>query len=401
MPTDRYGLALATSSERAAVAYGEGLDLLLAAYPGADARFREAIEHDEGFALAHAGLARHLQIHGRMPQALEAIGRARALVAGASPRERAHVEVLGLLIEGQPGMALEKLLPHLERFPRDALPLSLALGAFGLYGFSGRPDHDAQRLALCRRLAPHYGDDWWFLTHLGWSHTEAGKLAAGERFTRRALELRRENAHGAHAMAHFFAEADEPEDGAAFVEDWLPGYEPEATLYAHLHWHLALWRLQEEDLDGALELYEEALAPKVNAAPPINVISDTASLLWRISLRQPLGERMRDWEDVHAYARTRFPGVAPHFIEWHLAMAAAGAGDTPHLERRLAALRETPAGAVLPAVCAAFRAFSLGNYEEVVRRLEPLTLEFVRLGGSGAQRQVISDTLNAARERLR
>ena len=34
------------------------------------------------------------------------------------------------------------------------------------------------RLALLRRLAPHYGEDWWFLTHLSWAHTEAGKLAA-------------------------------------------------------------------------------------------------------------------------------------------------------------------------------------------------------------------------------
>src|SRR5688500_17915535 len=126
-----------------------------------------------------------------MAEARASIARARAL--GGSAREQGHVGILGLLLEGQPDKALEALLRHLDEFPRDALPLSLALGAFGLYGFSGRADCDEARLALCRRMAPHYGEDWWFLTHLGWSHTEAGKLGAGQRLTQRALELRREN----------------------------------------------------------------------------------------------------------------------------------------------------------------------------------------------------------------
>ena len=42
----------------------------------------------------------------------------------------------------------------------------------------GRPEREAEYLAFTTSLAPEYGDDWWFLTHLGWSHTEAGKLGA-------------------------------------------------------------------------------------------------------------------------------------------------------------------------------------------------------------------------------
>jgi hypothetical protein len=271
------------------------------------------------------------------------------------------------------------------------------LGAFGLYGFSGRADHDAARLALCRRMAQHYGEDWWFLTHLGWAHTEAGKLGAGGRITERALELRRENAHGAHAYAHFFAEAGESADGIEFVEDWLPGYDPGAMLYAHINWHRALWRLAQDDADGALQVYSEMLRPAVNRAPPINVISDAASLLWRISLGDAAGVQ---WREVHDYGRQRFPGPAPHFVEWHLAMAAAGAGELEALGERLAALPELPPGPVLRNACAAFAAFRRKQYREVIALLEPMTQEFVRLGGSGAQRQVLADTLDAARARL-
>jgi hypothetical protein len=303
-----------------------------------------------------------------------------------------------LLIDGQPAKALEALLAHLEIFPREALPLSTALGAFGLYGFSGRADHDSARLALCRRLAPHYGDDWWFLTHLGWSHTEAGKLAAGAKLTQRALELRRENAHGAHALAHFFAEADEPDEGTRFVQEWLPGYDRGAMLYAHISWHCALWRLDADDVDGALEVYAELLRPSANPAPPIMALSDAASLLWRLALRD--GAEV-DWSEVYEYGKARFPGPAPHFVEWHLAMAAAGAGELEALDQRLSALPELPPGAVLRSACGAFRLFSQGKYAEVVALLQPMTQEFVRLGGSGAQRAVLQQTLDAARGRLR
>lgn len=397
METDRYGLPLSTASRKAAAAYREGIDLLLSGYPGAEEKFQEALRHDEGFALACAGMARHQQHYGRLAEARASLACAKALSANTSRREKAHVEILGVLIDGQPGKALEALLHQLEEFPRDALALSLALGAFGLYGFSGRPDCDAARLALCRKMAPHYGEDWWFLTHLGWSHTEAGKLGAGLRITQRALELRRDNAHGAHAMAHFFAEADEGEDGTQFLDGFLPEYERSAVLYSHLNWHRALWKLAEGNIDEALEIYAEIIRPAQTAAPPLIALSDAASLLWRISL---ISETPLDWSEIHAYASERFPGPAAHFVEWHRAMAAAGAGDLEAIDRRLAALPELPPGPVVRHACAAFKAFSEKHYQAVVALLEPVTADFVRVGGSGAQRAVLQETLAAARRRL-
>jgi hypothetical protein len=396
MEADRYGLALATSSSDAAAAYRAGVDLLLSAYPGAEERFNEAIGHDPAFALAHAGLARHLQIYGSVAQAREKITEAKRLASGATAREKAHVGVLGWAIEGQAARALEALLEHLEAHPRDALVFSIALGAFGLYGFSGRADHDAARLALCRRMARHYGDDWWFLTHLGWSHTEAGVLPAGRRFTERALALRRENAHGAHAYVHYFVEAQAGRDGERFIEQWLPGYEPGGTLYGHLRWHQALWRLEEGDLEAVAAIYREHLRPSVNASPPINVISDGASLLWRVALDN--GGDV-DWHELHEYGRTRFPAPAGHFIEWHLAMAAAGAGAGQGIEQRLGILGQPLPGPMLGAACRALAAFSAGDYPRVVELLEPVMPELARLGGSRAQRRVLLETLDAARAR--
>jgi hypothetical protein len=63
---------------------------------------------------------------------------------------------------------------HALEYRRDALPLSLALGVFGLLGFSGRRDHHEAQLALLEELAPRWGDDWWFLGYLGWAYIETG-----------------------------------------------------------------------------------------------------------------------------------------------------------------------------------------------------------------------------------
>jgi hypothetical protein len=389
METDRLGLTLSTGSAAAAQAYREGVELLLSAFPGAEACFERALAHDPGFALAHAALGRMHQIYGRSAQARTCIERALREAAGASARERAHVAILGWSIGGEGERALQALLEHVERFARDALALSLALGAFGLYAFSGRADHDQARLALCEKLAPSYGDDWWFLTYLGWSHTEAGNLAHGRRITERALARRARNAHAAHAMAHSFEECREPAAGEAFLHGWLDSYAASAALYGHLQWHAALWRLSAGDVEGTLRIYTDQVRPERHRGPPINVISDAASLLWRLVLT---GKAAPEARALAGYAAERYPGATHHFIEWHLAMAAGAAGVP-----RGSPPANSVLDGVLRAVCEGFAAFGRGDYAGALRLLEPAAAQCVRLGGSGAQRRVIHDTIAAAR----
>ncbi|MGH7402528.1 MAG: tetratricopeptide repeat protein, partial [Candidatus Rokuibacteriota bacterium] len=64
MTQDRYGLPLSTSSA-AAGAYVEGVDRFLAAQAAAEECFDRAVAADPGFALAHIGRARCLQLQGR------------------------------------------------------------------------------------------------------------------------------------------------------------------------------------------------------------------------------------------------------------------------------------------------------------------------------------------------
>ena len=182
---DRYGLTLSTASAEAASAYREGVDLLLAAWPGAAEAFERAIAADPDFALAHIARARIHTFYQQGDVARKKAALARELVArNGSERERTHVETLALAIEGQIPAALACALTHLEAHPRDAIVMSLPLGAFGLFAFSGMADHDQARVDLCGRYAHHYGDDWWFLTNHGWALTENGDVRRGRAMTR-------------------------------------------------------------------------------------------------------------------------------------------------------------------------------------------------------------------------
>ena len=403
---DRLELRLSTASPAAAAHYREGADLFLAGFPGAEAAIEQALRYDERFALAHVARARLAQAYGRAAEVRESLVRARQFARAATPRERSHVEIHGLVMEGAQAKALEALLRHVEEWPRDALVLSLALGAFGLFAFSGRADHDAARLALCERMAPEYGADWWFLGHLGWSLTEAGRLGPGLDQTERSLALRRHNANAAHAMAHWFAESREAGAGTLFLEGWLGGYARNGVLFAHLAWHLALWQLERGSAAGALKLLEEEMLPGKSLAPPINVVSDCASLLWRISMREGFRRQAIGWKALEDYIEERFPGPAPHFVEWHVCMSLAAGADRNAAQKRLKTVRDREAAGVLPtagilaAACDGFAAYTEGRYKDAVELLERVRHQGARLGGSGAQRRIIDETLATAKAKL-
>src|SRR3954463_12916015 len=94
---DRYGLTLSTASVEAAEAYRDGVDLLLAAWPGAAEAFDRAIAADGEFALAHIAPARLHTFYQQGDVAGKTARLARNRVARRGPvRGRGHVETLAL-----------------------------------------------------------------------------------------------------------------------------------------------------------------------------------------------------------------------------------------------------------------------------------------------------------------
>src|SRR5262245_17865757 len=198
MLQDRYGFPLSTASPEARDAYVAGVDLSLSANHGAEAAFRRAITLDEGLAVAHAALARTLQVQHRPADAQAAAARARELGAGLPHRERSHALALATTVDAGSVAGLAAVKEHLAEYPRDAMVLAPCTGVFGLIGFSGRPGREAELLAFLEPLADAYGEDWWFTSGLAFAQVGAGGRTRALPTIERSLGLNPRNANGSH-----------------------------------------------------------------------------------------------------------------------------------------------------------------------------------------------------------
>jgi tetratricopeptide (TPR) repeat protein len=396
---DRFDLPVTAASHAAVEEYVAAVDLLLSANPGADIGLERALAADPDFALAHIAQARLLQLQARIAEARAAAKRAQALSPRVSPRERQHIATIAQAINGTAPAALTAVREHSALYPRDALPLSLALGVFGLLGFGGRRDHHEAQLALLEELAPRWPEDWWFLGYLGWARIETGAVADGTRLVERSLLLNPRNAHGAHQRAHGFFESGDADGGAGFLAEWLPAYERQGHLHCHLSWHLALFELARGNSQQAMAVYRDAIRPDVALSAPMLSLADSASFLWRWKLYGASPELGEEWDEVAAHARRHFPRASLAFADAHAALAEAARGDLDSVGDRIAGLRELaqagrlPPGEMAPALCTGIAAWARADPGDAARILEGVLHDLPRIGGSHAQREVFEDTL--------
>jgi tetratricopeptide (TPR) repeat protein len=391
--TDRYGLPLSTPSAAAAAAYVEGVDHLLALTAGVEDRLRAAIDADEGFALAHAALAVLLQLQGKLPEAAAAGQHARVLVTGATERECRHVEAIAAVTAGEIGQAGALIREQLAAFPRDALLLRQAIFSISFSGVM-RPKEEV--LALLERVAPAYGDDWYFLSQYAMALQDLNRLEEARRLAERSLAQHPRSASGVHPVAHVFYESDDHAAGAAFLSDWMADYEPYAPYYTHLSWHLALFALAQGHYGRVMELYDRAIQPC--SASGRSVMFDAPSLLWRCEL-YGAGPTPLPWEPVRELIGRMVARYGQAFPDSHAALTYAATGDEAALSRMIDALRvldlngHPTAGTVTLPLVHGLAAFVRGDYAEAVRWFEPIRDQLVRIGGSHAQNEVFEDTL--------
>jgi Tfp pilus assembly protein PilF len=401
MLTDRYELPLSTASATARDAYVEGCAAKLTMYPGALEAFDRAIATDPGFALAHAARAHVLLERGDAAAARVSIAMANSFSPGVSAREAGHIAFFLLLVTGDTEAALAALLAHLAAWPRDAVVLGTTAFTNGLIGSSGRAGQKRTLLALLDKLAPSYGDDWWFTAHHGMALSENGEHEAARPKIDRSLAQNPQNPWAAHARAHLSYEEGEANAARAFLKSWLPTYPRNGSLYSHLSWHLALGELEAGDAAAALRLFNEAFAPEVHSGPPRGKLNDGVSFLWRWEL----AGHPRDaeaWQMMHDFAKGAFPRAGAAFSDMHIALAQAVAGDGAALEMHLRQIDELagqgryPSGPCVPAVSRAFAAFERRDFSTAIDAMQPISGELERIGGSRAQLDLVVFTLAKA-----
>jgi tetratricopeptide (TPR) repeat protein len=398
MLPDHYGLLLTTTSSAARDAYVAGCAAKLTMYPGAIEAFDRAIAIDPRFALAYAAKAHALLERGDAAAARASMATANSFCGELSAREKSHIGFFSLLITGEAEAALSAVLAHLDAWSRDAVVLATTAFTNGLIGMSGRAGQKRALLDLLDRLAPSWGDDWWFTAHHGMALSENGQRNAARLKIDRSLAQNPKNPWAAHARAHLCYEEGDANAARAFLASWLPTYPSNGQLYSHLSWHLALGHLEAGDAAAARGLFSDAFAPDVHSGPPRGKITDAISFLWRWEL----AGHPRDidaWRMMHAFANSAFPRAGVAFSDLHIALAQIVAGEVAAAEARareidgLSRNGRYPSGRLVPAVSRAFAAFEQRDFLAAIDALEPVAAELERIGGSRAQLDLIEFTL--------
>jgi hypothetical protein len=215
---------------------------------------------------------------------------------------------------------------------------------------------------------------------------------AAHRLASRSLDLDPTGFAGGHPMTHVYFESGDHANGVAWLDDWLPGTDPQAMFGRHLVWHSALHHLAVGDAEGALARYAGCGGSEAGGR-----LIDGPSLLWRCQLlgHVPPGtdpEKPR----VSDLARRFMDAVPFTFLGAHVALALATAGDADGLRQfgHNAASFDAPGAAeILPALALGLAAFVEGEHSRAADSLLRLEDRMWDVGGSHAQREVFEDTL--------
>jgi tetratricopeptide (TPR) repeat protein len=387
---DRYGLTVTTASPAAFARFQDGMDRLLAYAPGTEDCFAAALAADEGLAVAHVGRALLAAVQGDGAGARAAAVRARESAPGATRRERQHVEAVDAFMAGETAHGLALVDEHVKDFPRDAILVNQASNAIAL---AGRSDREAHRVGFLERLAPAYGEDWWFQSALGFTYHEVDRFEESRRLSEASLRQYPRNAHAAHNLAHIAFETLDTDAGARFLDEWMAGYDRSATFHCHLAWHQAMFALHEGRYGQALEIFERDIVGSVNRR---STMTDGSALLWRMRLDgRPEPLPWRALADIAAGVSR--PGYL--FGEVHAALAYAACGDEAALGRLMDNLRALDAkghpiaGRVVLPLVEGTAAFAAGDFAGALSCFEPVEREIHRIGGSHAQWELFEETM--------
>ena len=155
-----------------------------------------------------------------------------------------------------------------------------------------------------------------------------------------------------------------------------------------------------------LEKYDAFIAPRVPEDSALDLV-DAAALLWRLELAGiDVGNR---WAAVAGQWLTHVDDHVLVFNDLHIALAASRLEDGAGLARLLASLdayiidgkgdnRDISADVGRRLVHGVV-AFSRGAYARAVELLLPVRYKWIRIGGSHAQRDLLTQTLIAAATR--
>lgn len=334
-----------------------------------------------------------------VPRATKSLAAAEKAVAGATWRERGHVEALRAWVAGNFAGAVAMWEALLPENPRDLVAMRLAnYGHFYFGDGAAMRDSFARCFHAWDESVPGYG---YMLGAYAFAREEAGDYAGAERDGRRAVDLHPDDVWATHAVAHVMEMQGRADEGIAWITGLEGNFGACHNFVFHLWWHRALFHWDRGRYDVALALYDREV--RTELTDDSLDIANATSLLWRLeNVGVDVGNR---WQELADRAAERIDDHMLVFADAHFAMAlaTAGTGDarTRFCEgsRAYASAGETESA--IMGECGAdliegVLAYRRGDYGRAVDHLAAARPTLRRIGGSHAQRDIFEQILAVA-----
>lgn len=415
MNRDARGLEMTAAGPDSVAAFDRTIEAYLSLGPDVGDLARAAVAADPESPMANCLMGNLIMLTGisrTMEKARPFLGKAEALSARGTKRERMHAAALRAWVEGDLAHANAIWDEITAEHPHDVL--AFRLGHF-LHFYVGalREMREAAGhvLPLWDESVPGYG---YVLGCWGFAMEETGAYLPAEKAARRAVEINPSDIWSGHAVAHVYEMTGRQHDGIAWIDGHAATWRANGVFRNHIWWHRTLYYLERERWDDALAAFDR----EIWAEPSEDNldIDNAAAVLMRLLLAgRDVGPR---WDGVADMAAGRVGDNVRPFNTLHFVMAAAGAGRLDLARELVASMRafaEDPANAdmtvtpitrdIAVPVGDAIVAFFEGDHERVVSLMQPVRHRMVPLGGSWAQRDVwermfLESALRAGRHAL-
>jgi tetratricopeptide (TPR) repeat protein len=406
MPADAQGLEV-TGSADAVAALDRAVDDYYGWKGDPIAHLQSALDRDPAFSLGASALASLYALNGLRgdnPAVTTAIAAAETAIGGATSREKRHLAAAKAWAAGQIVGATDIWEDILVDHPTDALALRFAHDSYFYLGHSlSIRDSVARVLPAWDPANPNYG---YVLGAYAFGLEEAGELRKAEEAGRAAIARNAEDAWAVHAVAHVLETESRQREGIDFLKASRPSWSKAHALSIHNGWHLALYLIEEGRFDEVLADYDRFVAPKIAGDALLDLV-DASAVLWRLELAgADVGDR---WSPLAAQWLTHIDDHVLVFNDLHLALAVSRAKDGEGVRRLRRSLDHYERDAVSDnrditvdvgrRIVDAALAFAEGEYARVVELILPVRYKIIRIGGSHAQRDLVTQTLIVAAER--
>lgn len=276
--------------------------------------------------------------------------------------------------------------------PSDTLAIKMAYAIRFMLG-DATGMLSSMRLALSKlpKEHPHLG---FLLGCLSFALEENGDYVGAERAGMEAMMLRPDDAWGLHAVSHVHEMTGRVEDGIRWIEGHEPLIRASNNFGGHLFWHLALFHLENGEIEKALALYDREV--RREQTDDFRDIANAASLLMRIELAgQDVGRR---WDEIADKAEARLEDRTLIFADLHYILALMGAGREGKALRFAHALETLPPRTYAQEqawrlagkeIGAGLSALLTGDAQQAHTVLTRLRRPAQLIGGSHAQRDIL------------